>query len=194
MRGMKFQMHKESLFAVLLRSPWWISAGVAVGVFFLARLVVPPVYAAFVPLPFVVIGCMAAWRQLRTPSAKKVAAKVEALRAMPRETLSATLEAAFRREGYEVSRLPGGQPDFEMTRGGRKTLVDFRRWKAKRTGVEALRELDEAVRRREADESIYIAAGEVTDTARAFAAEKRIRLLDGRALAALTGRMYSPRL
>lgn len=182
---MKFQMHKDSLFAVLLRAPWWVSAAIAAGLFFLARFFLPLVYAAFVPLPFVVIAGVVAWRQLRAPSAGKVAKRLEALRAMPREEFAAKLEEAFRRQGYEVSRVRGQQGDLELVKAGRTSLVDCKRWKATRTGVEPLREFHKAARKREAYECIYVAAGEVTENARAFAAEKNIRLLRDAELAQL---------
>ena len=182
---MKLKMKENSLFAILLRSPWYASAALALGVFLVARFFMPPVYAAFVPLPFVVITGMVLWRQLRAPSARKVAARLEALRAMPREEFAATLEAAFRREGYEVSRVRG---DLELSRGGRTALVDSRRWKATRTGVEPLRELHAAAQKREAAECIYLAGGELTEQARAFAREKRIRLLGETELAQFLSR------
>lgn len=177
MRAMKFEMNKDSLFAVLLRSPWWISAALAVGVFALARIWLPVLYAAAVPLPFAAIAVYVGWQQLRAPSAKRVAATLAALRAMSWDEFSAALEAAYRREGYEVSRLAGSQADFELTRAGRVALVAGKRWKATRTGIEPLRDLHAAGRAREAQELIYIATGEVTDNARAFAAEKNIRIL-----------------
>ena len=177
-------MHKNSLFAVLLRSPWWISAALALGLFALARVFVPPLYAAFVPLPFAVIAAVAAWRQLRAPSASRIASALEALRAMSSEEFGAALEAGFRREGYEVSRIGG---DYELRRAGRLTLVSARRWKAMRTGIEPLRDLHAAGRKREAQELLYVAAGEVTDHARAFAAEKNIRLLSADALVQTIG-------
>lgn len=179
---MKLGMHKDSLFAVLMRSPWWMSAAVAAGVFFLARFFLPLAYAAFVPLPFVVIAGAAAWRQLRAPSAGKIAKRLEALRAMPREEFAAKLEEAFRRQGYEVARVRG---DLELVKGGRTALVDCKRWKATRTGIEPLRELHAAGQKREAHECIYVAAGEVTDNARAFAKEKNIRLMGDAELAQL---------
>jgi restriction endonuclease Mrr len=53
--------------------------------------------------------------------------------------------------------------------------------------VEPLREVLAAAAAREADDCIYIVAGEVTDNARSFAAEKRIRLLGGVELARMMG-------
>jgi|SRR5688572_20582835 len=185
MHGMKLKMSENSLFAILLRSSWWVSAALAVGVFLVARFFVPPFYAAFVPLPFLVIAGVVLWRRLSKPGARKVAARVQALRAMPRESFTAALEQAFRRQGYGVSRDPRG--GFELTKGGRIALVDCRRWKATRTGIEPLRELHAVGEKREAHELIYVAAGEVTDHARSFAREKNIRLMDDAELARMLG-------
>ena len=77
---MKFPMAKDSLFAILMRSPWWISIVAAAGVVAAVRLVVPEVYAFFAALPFIVIGAAAGWRQLRAPSAARVAGTLEAVR------------------------------------------------------------------------------------------------------------------
>lgn len=185
---MKFRMHENSLFAVLLRSPFWMSLAAAVGVFALMRFFLPTPYAAFGALPFVVIACVAGWRQLRAPSARRVAARLEAIRAMSHEEFAAALEAGFRRQGYEVSRVRGPGADLELSRAGRLSLVACKRWKATRTGIEPLREIHAAAKRRDAQESIYVATGEVTDKARGFAAEKNIRLLADAELAKLLQR------
>ncbi len=182
---MKLRMSENSLFAILLRSPWWASAAIAVGVFFLARFFVPPFYAAFVPLPFVVIAGVVLWRGLKRPGTRKLAARLAALRAMPREAFAAELEQGFRRQGYGVVRDAHG--GLELTKGGRTSLVDCRRWKATRTGIEPLRELHAAGEARKAHELIYVAAGEVTDKARSFAREKNIRLLGDAELAQMLG-------
>jgi restriction system protein len=159
-----------------------VSLGIASGVFFLARLFVPPVYAAFVPLPFLVIAGVVVWRRLKQPSARKVAARLEALRALPREEFAAALEQGFRRQGYGVTRLGA---DLQLTRSGRVSLVDCKRWKATRTGIEPLREFHAAGLKSEAHELVYVAAGEITDNAKAFAKEKNIRLIGDAELARL---------
>src|SRR3954471_23567405 len=111
---MKLAMHRSSLFAILLRSPWWASAAVAIGVVAAMRLVLPQVYAFFAAVPFLVVAAVAAWRQLRAPSAAKVAQRLEALRAQPWEEFAGAVESAFRQEGYPVSRLDGRAADFEL--------------------------------------------------------------------------------
>lgn len=180
-------MHQNSLFALLLRSRWWISFVVAIGLFLLVRLFVPETYAIVVPIPFVVIGCIAAWRQLRVPGPGRIAERLQVARAMSWRDFSAALESAYQRAGYAVQRLEGNAADLELMRDGQRTLVSAKRWKVARAGVEPLRALaatggDAAAARH------YIAAGEVTEAARAFAAANGIRIVEGAELATLLAR------
>ena len=187
---MKLQMHSNSLFAVLLRSPWWVAGLVVAGTFGATRLFLPTEFAAFATLPFAAIMAYVAWKQLRAPSGRRIARTLERLRAMSWDEFSVALAAGYRREGYEVKRLPAGRhagADFELVQGSRSTLLACKRWKATRTGVEPLRELEEA-RRALIDKGtladcIYVATGEITAQARAFAAERGIRVLEGAELA-----------
>ena len=181
---MKWKMAENSLFAILLRAQWWVSVLVAVGSFGALRLLVPDLYALFGSLPFVVIACVATWKQLRAPSSKKIAAGLEALRAMSWEEFARALEEGFRREGYSVKRAQGAA-DFELEKAGRMSLVCARRWKASMTGVEPLREMVAAGEKREARECVYVCAGELSDKAKAFALEKKIRRVEGAELVAL---------
>jgi len=184
-RKMKFPIAKNSLFAMLLRSPWWISIVIAVGIIAAARLVVPEVYAFFGALPFILIGGVAGWRQLRAPSAARVADTLEAVRAMSWGDFSSALADAFRDDGHTVSRLTDAAADFELAKAGCISLVGCKRWKAAHTGVDPLRDLYDAKREREAHECIYVATGEITDGARVFAGERNIRLVHGAELAKL---------
>jgi restriction system protein len=184
---MKLTLHENSLFAILGRSPWWASALLAAGVFGGVRMFLPWEMAAFAAAPFAAIALYVCWKALRAPSAGRIEAALKRLAALPREEVAAALEAGWRREGYEVSRQGNGPFDLELRRGGRTTLVVCRRWKAERTGVEPLRELHAAGSKREADELIYVAAGEVTAQASAFAAEKKLRIVGGSELARLAG-------
>jgi len=162
-----------------------VSALVAIAVIGFFRFLMPTMYAVAAALPFVGISMYVGWKQLREPSGRRIAGTLERLRAMPWDEFADAMSKAYGREGYEVERLGGGQADFALARGGRKTLVACKRWKATRTGIEPLRELEEARRKREADGCTYVAAGEITAQARAFAAERRIRLLEGAELAKL---------
>ena len=75
-------MSENSLFAYLLRSPWWISMAVALALVLLARFVLPEEYVFYAlsfALPFVIIAAMAAWKQRDVPSAARVEATLDAL-------------------------------------------------------------------------------------------------------------------
>lgn len=185
---MKLKMSPNSLFAVLLRSPWWISFALAAAVALGVRLALPThlqLFALFSAIPFFVVGSIAAWKQLRAPSAARVAGTLGALGAMSWSQLADTMEEAFRRDGHQVTRLSGQAADFELTKAGRTTLVSCRRWKAARTGVEPLRELHAAMVRRDAASGLYLALGEPSEQASRFAADHGIEILRGERLAVM---------
>lgn len=164
-----------------------MSALAAIAIIALVRLFVPEIYAVFAALPFIVIAVYVGWKQLSAPSAATIAKRLERVRAMSWDELAGALDQAYGRQGYEVERLGTGTADFELVQGWKKTLVACKRWKATRTGIEPLRELDAERKKREAHEAIYVASGEVTEQARAFARERNIKLLQGAELAALVG-------
>lgn len=184
-------MAPNSLFAVLLRSPWWISLAIAGGLALLARLVLPEKYAVAGMLggfPFVVIAAMAAWKQARAPSAAQTEAALLRLNKMSSRDVAAAIEAAFRSQGHEIKQLNTPGADLALSQAGRSTLVSWRRWKAASTGIEPLRDLHAAQQRQEAGASLYIAGGEISDKARSFAKEQGIRLMDLAELAQLLHR------
>lgn len=188
MKMPEFKMAENSLFAILLRSDWWISAAVAAGVVALAMLLLPEaykIYGAATGFPFIVIAGMSLWKQMQRPSAARVDKTLDALRAMSWPDFATVVEDGYRNSGYEVRRVQSPAADFEVTKDMRTSLVSGKRWKVARTGIEPLRELLAAKEAREAHTCIYIAIGEVSDNARAFAAEKRIALVGGPELAML---------
>ena len=110
---------------------------------------------------------------------------LQAIGAMSWNEFSSAIESGFRRDGYAVTRLPGPAADFELVKGSRTVLVSCKRWKVARTGIEPLRELHAAKQARDAQHGIYVAAGEISDNARKFAAANGIQLLQGADLALL---------
>ena len=177
---MKFKMAEKSLFAMLLRSPWWISF-VVVGIIVLAA-------GALLPKEYFVVGCIAAWKQLRAPNPARVAEMLEAVASMPWRSFADTLASAWARAGYSVERINGNNAgaDMRLTQGGKTTLVSAKRWKAATHGVEPLRELHAAMLASEAPAGVYVAAlGQVSDNAQAFAREHGIVVLQGDAVAQL---------
>ncbi len=186
---MKFQMAKNSMFAVLLRSPWWISLGIALAVGVVAAALLPgefKVAGALSGLPFLIIGLLAARRQWHLPSAAHVAATQLAVSAMGWPAFAKLLEQAFVRDGYAVQPGTAAGIDFVLERQGRRMLVAARRWKSARTGLEALRPLQTARgdgQPGEGADALYIGLGALSETAVSFAATHRIAVWQAAELA-----------
>ena len=177
---MKLKMSQNSIFAVLLRSPWWMAAGVAVLLSAGGFAALPLEYAAmgvFAAVPFAVIAIMAAYKQLRAPSGARVQAVTQAVAAMSWAEFSRVVEAGFRRDGCEVERIQAPGADFALSKDGHVAIVGAKRWKAARHGVEPLRELQAVRERRGAREAIYIALGDVSDNALQYAKAQGVSLM-----------------
>jgi restriction system protein len=186
---MQWTMNENSLFAVLLRSRWWLSFALAIGFSAAGVTLLPAPYTAagyLMGVPFAVIGCIAAWRQLRAPSNARIQRAVTAAQAMSAPEFKRALADGLRRDGYTVDEAAGKGFDFSATKEYRRAVVACKRFKVARTGVEPLRELLAARDAAEAQDAIYVALGEVTDTAAAFAAKHTIRIVGGAELARLS--------
>ncbi|OOG37909.1 restriction endonuclease [Polaromonas sp. A23] len=193
---MKFKMAEKSLFAILLRSPWWISLAISVAIAMVARALLPPQYFLFGAMggfPFVVIAVITAWRQFRAPSTAHVADTLAQIGAMSWRDFSAALEQALKLEGFEVRRLDSAAADFELLKAGRTVLLSGKRWKAARLGLEPFQALEAARRACDANSSICVTTGEVTANARQFAAAQQIRVIEGTELAQLLRPVLEPR-
>jgi len=185
---MKWEMNENSLFAILLRSPWWVSTAIGLTLGAIAYAALPAAYktvGALAGLPFLGIGVMAGWQQFQAPSAKRIERTVTAVRALAWTEFAPAVEAGYRRDGYEVERLDLPGADFAIRKEWRTTLVSGKRWKVARTGIEPLRDLHSAKEARAAHDCVYFAIGDVTENARKFAADHRITLAGGAELARL---------
>ena len=185
---MKFKMSEKSLFAVLLRSPWWISFVLVAVIALAAGALLPKEYAGVGMLggfPFFVIGCMAMWRQRNLPSAAELEKGMGMLSSMGWRDFSALLETAFTRQGYTVKHL-NGAADMQLEKKGVLTVVSAKRWKAAALGVESLRELVAARDALEARNCVCITLGQVSAKANEYAEQNRITLISDADLVALT--------
>ncbi|OQW88532.1 MAG: hypothetical protein BWK72_09250 [Rhodoferax ferrireducens] len=181
-------MSPNSLFAVLLRSPWWTSLLIVL-VFVMASVaLLPTEYRPFGMMgafPFLGIGLYRAWQQWQAPNPARVAQALERAGGMPWRDFSAVLQQAYKRQSFQVAVLPGPAADFKLTLSGSTTLVSCKRWKAAAHGIEPLRELVAAKQKHDADFCSYISLGAVSDQARSFAKENSITLVSGQELAVL---------
>lgn len=183
---MKFKMSDRSLFAILLRSPWWVSLLIVLVFSLAARALLPPDYAlmgALGTFPFVVIAGISAWRQWQSPSQTRIDALLTSAATMSWREFSAALEAGLRRQGYQFTHHAGSAADYILERRGQVILLSCRRWKAANHGVDALRVLQTACQAAGADQGLYASLAQVSEPARQFAEVAGIRLVHGQELA-----------
>ena len=181
------KLPQNSLFAMLLRSRWWVSALIGLAVFGIVRLLLDAGFGFFAALPFIVIAAVVAWKELRRPRGARLDRALEELRAKSWEEFAAGVEEGFRRQGYAVKRMQGAA-DFVLEKDGQVSLVSARRWKAARTGVEPLRELVSSGEQQGARELVYVVTGELTEQARKLAGDKGVKLMEGAGLYTLMRR------
>ena len=176
---MKFKMAENSIFAILLRSPWWISFLLVVLFGLVSYALLPPQYVPFGvmgALPFFVIGIMALKRQWGAPSPAKAQAEIARLASLSWRDFSAELESKFIKQGYQVTRLNNGAADFKLEKAGQTTLVSAKRYKAASHGIEPLQALVAQQEAQGADKAMYVCLIPVTAQAAKFAQEKGLVL------------------
>ena len=176
---MKFKMAENSLFAILMRNPWWISLLIVV-IFCLLCLALLPknlvIFGMMGTFPFLITGIVAFKRQWGVPSPAKQQAELDRLSALSWRDFSAELEAKFVKQGFEVTRLNSGTADFKLEKAGHITLVSAKRYKAATHGVEALQALVTQQEKQGADKAMYVCLSAVTEQAGKFAKEKGMTL------------------
>lgn len=181
-------MAENSLFAVLLRSRWWISFAICAAVVLVSLAVFPKDISPFAALgafPFFIVGCMAFYKQMNAPSPARLLELQEQAAQQSWADFSAQLQAAWQAEGYAVERLNLPGADMTLVRNGQSCVVSARRWKAAAHGQEPLRELLAARAKLQADQAIYIALQPLGENTAVWAKQNEIIVLDAKGTALL---------
>ena len=176
---MKFKMAENSLFAILMRNPWWISLLIVILFCLLCLALLPKnlvIFGMMGTFPFLITGIVAFKRQWGVPSPAKQQAELDRLSALSWRDFSAELEAKFVKQGFEVTRLNSGTADFKLEKAGHVTLVSAKRYKAATHGIEALQALVAQQEAQGADKVMYVCLSPVTAQAAKFAKEKGVVL------------------
>jgi restriction system protein len=92
----------------------------------------------------------------------------------------------FRRQGFAATETGGGGldggVDVQIRRGSDRYLVQCKHWRARRVGVEPVRELYGLIAAQRLAGGYVVTSGDFTDAARAFAKGREIVLINGQAL------------
>ena len=200
--------HEQSLFENLIdtcsRLPWWQGVLLAVAAYFglheLAgsawvsqeSLDLLVFYGQFaLPAGLLLVAAMSAYgRHARGASLDRVTAspRRNPLTNMSGQQFEMLVAEAFRRKGYSVIRKGGSAEcgaDLALKKSDQTFLVQLRQWRSIKVGVNAVRELDEAMAERGAAGGFVVTSGVFTDEAMALAKGRHIKLMDGKALKSL---------
>jgi len=191
---MKWQMAENSLFALLLRAPWYTSVGLSLATIGLSFALLPGPYVVFglaASLPFVVIAAIVLWKLAQKPRASVVAAMEGRSRQMNAKEFGAELTRLFQQSGHTVE--PGKQSpvDLIVTKGWRVSLVNYKKWKAAHLGIEQLRSLYELKDKYEASNVKVVTLGQVSEQAGKYAKQHNIEIVGAERLAEMASERQS---
>jgi restriction system protein len=184
---MAFKVAKSSLFAMLLRSPWWYSA--LIGLFFIgiSLIIAGGQYVIFgvaTSLPFFGIAGHAGYKQSQQPSQKRVLEVAQQVQKMRAVQIAEKIAKEYIDNGYQCNVFKGNAADLELTRGYRTILLCSKRSKVGNTGIEPLKQLVAAGENIEATGYLYVALGEISATAHDYAIKNNIEIIRATKLAA----------
>ncbi|MCC5830574.1 MAG: restriction endonuclease [Phycisphaeraceae bacterium] len=110
------------------------------------------------------------------------------IRRLSWEDFERLLAEAYRRLGYSVKLTPEGADggvDLVLVKDGRKSVVQAKRWRTYKVGVDKVRELYGVQSAMGVDSSIMVTCGRATTDARRFARHTGMTLIEGRELVAM---------
>ena len=102
---------------------------------------------------------------------------------------------AFREQGFQVAETaagPDGGVDLELRKAGELHLVQCKRWRARKVGVEIVRELYGVMAARGAVGGYVVSSGNFSPEAQRFASGRNIELWDGAKLRAVIRTLPKP--
>lgn len=145
------------------------------------------------PLLALVGAGISAWRRReRRQLAADVAASTAAadvLDGLSWQRFELLVGEAFRLRGYRVLETGGGGADggvdLMLSKGGEKFLVQCKQWRARKVGVDVVRELYGVMAARGATGGFVVCSGRFTRDAQAFAQGRQVQLIDGPQLGAM---------
>lgn len=153
-------------------------------------------------VPFIcLLGAgMSAWRRARRRSLVERATKNEAAGAVARMSwreFERLVGESFRLDGFRVAETGGGGADggvdLVLCKGSETFLVQCKKWRASKVGVDVVRELYGVMAAKGAAGGFVVTSGRFTSEARSFAEGRNVELVDGERLMRMIDRAQATR-
>lgn len=209
---------RKSFFVDLIGAPWWLSLVLAAGAWLVGELVgaygeslaglpahqvhvqiltqlVPAatLFLRFLALVFCFTAVVSFFRRRRRAKLLKTHTDLQSIRDLSWQDFERYVGEVYRRLGYTVEETgPGadGGVDLIARKNGEKVLVQCKRWRTDKVGVEKARELFGVVKAEGATKGVLVTSGAFTPAAVEFAQSKadgQLDLVDGEGLVRLIG-------
>lgn len=196
----------DGIVNVVAGLPWWVGVSLAVLVYIGVRFILPAMWtnsspalkgvstglqhvAWLFPFPFLVAAAISFSKNLGRRNLVDTQTGIHSIRELHWLDFERMVGEVFRRQGYHVEEQGGSAPDggidLVLYKGGRKLIVQCKRWKNAQVGVSLVRELYGVMTAEKADSCIFISSGTYTADALTFSDGKPIQLIGGEKLASL---------
>lgn len=136
-----------------------------------------------IPLIFIVGAGISALKNKQQSKLLDDQSSLDTIRSMSWQEFELLVAEAFKRKGFVVKQNGDGGADggidLILTKNGKKSIVQCKRWKTFSVGVPLIRELFGVMTAERANDCIFVSSGNYTAEARMFAEGKPIWLIDG---------------
>jgi restriction system protein len=203
---------RKSIIDVLFVLPWWVSVIAAAVVYVVCAFALPAYFASspftadigstaktaapYAAALFLLVGFGSFVRSFLIRRKFDSIGGLEGIRDLSRRQFESIVGEAFRRRGYSVMENavdgPDGGIDLVLRKGGEKIYVQCKQWKKRRVGVKPIRELYGVIVAGGAKGGFFVASGDYSEEARAFAKRTGIQLIDGPKLAGMLAEAREP--
>ncbi|EGQ9330079.1 restriction endonuclease [Vibrio vulnificus] len=192
----------------LMDAPWWVSVLFAAIAYMGLSFVLPmlamssenfifnsvapnlPILAPYVAFTLLIPAPVALFKQLSrqrqySTTTNEIASQgtTAALNNLSWLEFEGYIGEFFKQQGYEVkqafSQKPDGGVDIWMRKDGQLTLVQCKHWKARKVGIQILREMYAVMIEHNASKMIVVTSGDFTSEAIKYALDKRLWLING---------------
>ncbi len=202
----------EGILDIVADLPWWVGVALAAAVYLGMHFIFPAMWADKSPvlkgvstglqsmawmfsMPFLLAAVFSYIKSLSRRKLVDTQTGIHSIREMHWLDFERMVGEVFKRQGYHVEEQGGAGPDggidLVLHKGGRKSIVQCKRWKNVQVGVSPVRELYGVMTAERADACIFVSSGTYTADARAFADGKPIQLIEGEKLVILLREVQS---
>ena len=123
-----------------------------------------------VPVIFIIGACISSFRTKNRIKLLDKQSGIESIRDMSWQDFELLVGEAFKRKGFAVKENGGGGADggidLVLTKNGKKSIVQCKRWKTFSIGVPLIRELYGVMTSERANDCIFVSSGNYTAEAR----------------------------